>query len=86
MLTGSHQQPPTICEQRLDTSIFQNRPHISIQFGKICHDSVPCRVVIRRNTISVGCSDVDVQVLHKLLDVYAIKFPKYECEEYIIQP
>jgi hypothetical protein len=53
-----------------------NRPRITLKNGIVCHDSEPCRVALRAELISVGCSDVTPEVLRHLLERYDELFPK----------
>lgn len=52
--------------------------------GTITHSGVPTRVVMRRGTISVGCSDVDIDAARALLEMYDKRFPPLE-DVHVIQ-
>lgn len=47
---------------------------------KITHNGSPCRVVLRRTLISVGCADVTPQALEFILQQYHKTFPSYNTE------
>lgn len=61
--------------------IPEHRPCISLSCeNKILHDCKPCRVVLRKHKISVGCSDITPQALKFLLDEYNKSFKPEERE------
>lgn len=53
-----------------------NRPLITLDSGKVKHNGVSCRVVLRKGMISVGCSDVTPEAARFLLDEYEKSFPE----------
>lgn len=50
------------------------RPNISLHHGKICHDGDPCRVVLKKDKISVGCTDITPEALRWVLSAYEKAF------------
>ncbi len=64
-----------------------NRPVIYLNYlGEICnssHTPEKCRIVLRQNKIHIGCTDVNVDVIRKLLSEYDKAFPT--CVEKVLQ-
>lgn len=65
--------------------LYSGRPVIGYSLGEFTHNGSRVRVVMRRDLISVGCSDITPDALRKLLAVYDEKFPKTYGETYVIQ-
>lgn len=55
-----------------------HRPLITTKSDKIFHDGDLCRVVMRREKICVGCTDITPQALEWLLKKYQELFPKQD--------
>ncbi len=61
-----------------------NRPLIDFKFGVITHDGIPCRVVMTKDKISIGCSDITPEAMRYISTIYGEKFPAMEIS-YVIQ-
>lgn len=59
------------------------RPKITFEAGELKHNGKTTRFVLRRNLISVGCSDVTPEALGVIWQEYLLRFPRDE--EFIIQ-
>lgn len=60
------------------------RPVIAYDGKEVLHCGMPCRVVMRKGIVSVGCSDVTIEALRYLLSEYDKHFP--ELKEIVLQP
>ena len=55
------------------------RPKIALNDdGKVTHDGTVCRVIMRRNLISVACTDVTPEALKKVLSEWEKHFSESE--------
>lgn len=61
------------------------RPKITFAHGKLLHNNLNCRVVLRKDLVSIGCSDITPEAIRYLLDEYERAFPE-TAEEVVLQP
>jgi hypothetical protein len=61
-----------------------HRPLIDYRVGMFTHNTIPCRVVMTREKISVGCSDVTIEAAKELLKLHEEKFAELP-ERIVIQ-
>lgn len=60
------------------------RPVIAVNDdGKVTHDGMVCRVVVRRALIKVACTDITPEALKKVLKEWEAHFGKPE--EFVVQ-
>jgi len=52
----------------------RRRPTITYENGEFRHNGVRCRIVFRRDVISIGCTDITVECAKKLLQAYEQRF------------
>lgn len=64
-------------------SYSAERARIGFNDGVITHNEQPCRVVMRRDLISIGCSDVTIEAMRELVKQYEDKFG--DDREFVIQ-
>lgn len=50
------------------------RPKIEMRGAVIVHNGEPVRVVVRRGSISIGCTDVSIEAARALLQEYDERF------------
>lgn len=61
------------------------RPRISFSNGKFYHDNCHCRVVMRKDIVGVGCTDVTPAALRELVRLYDEHFGGAP-DEVVVQP
>jgi len=58
------------------------RIKITLRDGKVLHNGDSCRVVLTEKVIKVGCTDVEIEVIKKLMAQHDEAFVK----EIVVQP
>ena len=51
-----------------------SRFNIALSMGTIVHNGMPCRIVMKRSLISVGCTDITPEAAKRILDEYNKRF------------
>ncbi len=69
--------------QPFAAALSGSRPSITYKDGAFLHNGHQCRVVLRPDRISIGCSDVSIEAAKRLLALYESRFG---CpDEYVVQ-
>ena len=60
-----------------------NRPEVGFVNGIILYEGLPARVIVRKDSVAINCTDINIDALKFVLDKHKEKFPP--AAEYVIQ-